>query len=120
MVNDVSSRKAILLISNSKKQDADLDYEKEVSELLGAEDLFTHTWSLSVEMQWYFLVPLIFLSQRLITNWRKSFFTGMFVIDVKFFSWLRLSMLTLIIPSTVLTNVEFCKVGSAVPAADWL
>ncbi|RCN47366.1 acyltransferase [Ancylostoma caninum] len=74
-VNDGSSTKAIFLISNFKKQDADLDYEKE---LLGAEDLFTHTWSLSVEMQWYFLVPLIFLSQRLTTNWKKSFFTGLF------------------------------------------
>lgn len=48
-------------------------------QLLGAKDPFTHAWSLSVEMQWYFLLPLIFLGQKQITNWRKVFFTGQLI-----------------------------------------
>ncbi|EPB72633.1 acyltransferase [Ancylostoma ceylanicum] len=68
-----SSWRAIILISNFKKKNIDDDYK---DMLIGAEDLFTHTWSLCVEMQWYLLVPIIFVAQRLLTTWQKTFFTG--------------------------------------------
>ncbi|KIH44163.1 hypothetical protein ANCDUO_25820, partial [Ancylostoma duodenale] len=47
-MNIDSSRRAIILISNIKKVDVDANYQKM---LVNAEDLFTHTWSLCVEMQ---------------------------------------------------------------------
>ncbi|EPB77274.1 acyltransferase [Ancylostoma ceylanicum] len=73
-MNIDSSRRAIILISNIKKvEDMDAKYQKM---LQNAEDLFTHTWSLCVEMQWYLLVPLIFVAQRFATAWEKTFFTG--------------------------------------------
>ncbi|CAB3409543.1 unnamed protein product [Caenorhabditis bovis] len=52
-----SASNAILFISNRPKS-AEEDY----FQLLDAgSDLFTHTWSLSVEIQFYFIVPIIFI-----------------------------------------------------------
>ncbi|EPB77272.1 acyltransferase [Ancylostoma ceylanicum] len=81
-MNIDSSRRAIILISNIKKVDVDANYQKL---LLNAEDLFTHTWSLCVEMQWYLLVPLIFVAQRFATAWEKTFFTGVAISSIVFY-----------------------------------
>ncbi|KAL6737727.1 hypothetical protein Aduo_011346 [Ancylostoma duodenale] len=72
-VNMDSSWKAVLLTSNFVTKNDEQHYQKM---LLGAEDLFVHTWSLCVEMQWYLMIPTIFVVQRLITSWEKTFFTG--------------------------------------------
>ncbi|KIH66150.1 acyltransferase [Ancylostoma duodenale] len=81
-MNIDSSRRAIILISNIKKLDVDANYQKM---LVNAEDLFTHTWSLCVEMQWYLLVPLIFVAQRFATAWEKTFFTGVAISSIAFY-----------------------------------
>ncbi|RCN43749.1 acyltransferase [Ancylostoma caninum] len=81
-MNIDSSRRAIILISNIRKVDVDANYQKM---LVNAEDLFTHTWSLCVEMQWYLLVPLIFVVQRFMTAWEKTFFTGVAISSIAFY-----------------------------------
>ncbi|KAL6737728.1 hypothetical protein Aduo_011347 [Ancylostoma duodenale] len=77
-----SSRKAILLTSNFISKNDEQHYQKM---LLGAEDLFVHTWSLSVEMQWYLIIPAIFVVQRLATSWEKTFFAGIAGCSITFY-----------------------------------
>ncbi|KIH46928.1 acyltransferase [Ancylostoma duodenale] len=60
-INIKSSRRAILLITNIRKVDPAQSYSKMLS---NAEDLFTHTWSLCVEMQWYLSSPKRHLSKE--------------------------------------------------------
>ncbi|CAB04108.2 Acyl_transf_3 domain-containing protein [Caenorhabditis elegans] len=55
--NQKSAMRALLFVSNAPKSVQD-DY---FTMLARAVDIFTHTWSLSVEVQFYFLVPFIFL-----------------------------------------------------------
>ncbi|CAO4375102.1 unnamed protein product [Caenorhabditis nigoni] len=55
--NQESAIHALLFVSNRPKTVAE-DY---FTMLSIAVDIFTHTWSLSVEIQFYFLVPFIFL-----------------------------------------------------------
>ncbi|PIC32650.1 hypothetical protein B9Z55_012898 [Caenorhabditis nigoni] len=55
--NQLSAGKALIFISN-RPHTEDEDYFEKLSM---AMDLFTHTWSLSVEIQFYFIVPFIFL-----------------------------------------------------------
>ena len=45
-------------------------------QLADAEDLFTHTWSLCVEIKWYFLVPFLFMAQRRLPISAMRFFIG--------------------------------------------
>ncbi|PIC33390.1 hypothetical protein B9Z55_013386 [Caenorhabditis nigoni] len=59
--NKISAGKAVIFLSN-RSPTANEDYFKKLSIAL---DLFTHTWSLSVEFQFYLLVPFIFLIGRL-------------------------------------------------------
>ncbi|PAV61367.1 hypothetical protein WR25_26375 [Diploscapter pachys] len=73
-INASSGKKAVLLITNLKFHvDAEQDYEKL---LANAEDLFTHAWSLCVEIQWYFIAPLLFLIQRRFSVPAMAFFIG--------------------------------------------
>ncbi|CAO4373397.1 unnamed protein product [Caenorhabditis nigoni] len=55
--NQMSAGKALVFTSN-RAHTEDEDYFEKLSI---AMDLFTHTWSLSVEIQFYFIVPFIFL-----------------------------------------------------------
>ncbi|UMM27085.1 hypothetical protein L5515_010528 [Caenorhabditis briggsae] len=55
--NQISAGKALIFVSN-RPHTEDEDYFEKLSM---AMDLFTHTWSLSVEIQFYFIVPFIFL-----------------------------------------------------------
>ncbi|VDM68979.1 unnamed protein product [Strongylus vulgaris] len=84
VLNTESSWKAMILVSNFKKKSMDDEYRKM---LLAADDLFTHTWSLSVEMQWYLLVPLIFILQRFVTSWQKTFFSAMLTAQLHFIAF---------------------------------
>ncbi|PIC33391.1 hypothetical protein B9Z55_013387 [Caenorhabditis nigoni] len=59
--NKMSAGKAVVFLSNRSPTENE-DYFKKLSIAL---DLFTHTWSLSVEVQFYLLVPFIFLIGRL-------------------------------------------------------
>ncbi|CAI5445108.1 unnamed protein product [Caenorhabditis angaria] len=56
-ININSAKRAIIFISNQLKTLEDDYFEK----LNMAIDIFTHTWSLSVEIQFYLIVPFLFL-----------------------------------------------------------
>ncbi|RCN36031.1 hypothetical protein ANCCAN_18090 [Ancylostoma caninum] len=73
-MNIDSARKAIIFVSNLR--DAEVPNQEYKKMLEGAKDIFTHTWSLCVELQWYFLVPLIYLVQPSSVTWKKTFFAG--------------------------------------------
>ncbi|PAV57003.1 hypothetical protein WR25_01741 [Diploscapter pachys] len=73
-INTSSGMKAIFLLTNMKSE---LDLEQDYAKLLAdAEDLFTHTWSLCVEIKWYFLVPFLFMAQRRLPISAMHFFIG--------------------------------------------
>ncbi|PIC44516.1 hypothetical protein B9Z55_004859 [Caenorhabditis nigoni] len=55
--NEMSAGKALIFTSN-RPHTEDEDYFDKLSVAI---DLFTHTWSLSVEIPFYFIVPFIFL-----------------------------------------------------------
>ncbi|UMM28960.1 hypothetical protein L5515_011556 [Caenorhabditis briggsae] len=55
--NQSSAFRALFFVSNRPKTGEEDYFEK----LNLAMDIFTHTWSLSVEIQFYFVVPIIFL-----------------------------------------------------------
>ncbi|UMM27667.1 hypothetical protein L5515_010865 [Caenorhabditis briggsae] len=56
--NQMSAGKALIFTSNRAHTEDEDYFEK----LAVAMDLFTHTWSLSVEIQFYFIIPFIFLN----------------------------------------------------------
>ncbi|EYB88892.1 hypothetical protein Y032_0240g3358 [Ancylostoma ceylanicum] len=81
--NVASSRKAVALITNIKtKENATESYEKMLQD---AQDLFVHTWSLCVEMQWYLLVPIVFFAQRQIVKLEKTFFAVIAAISIVYY-----------------------------------
>ncbi|KIH65099.1 acyltransferase [Ancylostoma duodenale] len=73
-MNITSSRKAVALIANFKTAESAAEFNGRL--LQNADDLFTHTWSLCVEIQWYLLAPLMFLAQRQAATDEKKFFAG--------------------------------------------
>ncbi|CAJ0605614.1 unnamed protein product [Cylicocyclus nassatus] len=84
LINFPSLRRAIFLITNFRlyENDPAMDHEKMLS---NADDLFTHTWSLCVEMQWYLLAPLLFFVQTLLPLRRVLFFLGITCISLGFY-----------------------------------
>uniref|UniRef100_A0A1I7V4K2 Acyl_transf_3 domain-containing protein n=2 Tax=Caenorhabditis tropicalis TaxID=1561998 RepID=A0A1I7V4K2_9PELO len=70
--NQKSAVHALLFVSNRPKTN-----EENYFEMLSiGVDIFTHTWSLSVEIQFYFLVPFIFLVSTIIPEKFKYFYYG--------------------------------------------
>ncbi|KAF1758633.1 hypothetical protein GCK72_015092 [Caenorhabditis remanei] len=71
--NQESAKYALLFVSNRPKTDQE-DYFQMLSI---AVDIFTHTWSLSVEIQFYFLVPFLFLlSTRIPERFQYGYYGG--------------------------------------------
>uniref|UniRef100_A0A1I7TXB0 Acyl_transf_3 domain-containing protein n=1 Tax=Caenorhabditis tropicalis TaxID=1561998 RepID=A0A1I7TXB0_9PELO len=65
--NQSSAIKALLFVSNRPRTGEEDYFEK----LSLAVDLFTHTWSLSVEIQFYFIVPFIFVIGNILNGFFK-------------------------------------------------
>ncbi|KAL6744561.1 hypothetical protein Aduo_017484 [Ancylostoma duodenale] len=82
-MNITSSRKAVALIANFKTAESAAEFNGRL--LQNADDLFTHTWSLCVEIQWYLLAPLMFLAQRQAATDEKKFFAAIAVASVVFY-----------------------------------
>ncbi|CAP37063.2 Protein CBG19898 [Caenorhabditis briggsae] len=69
----MSAEKAVIFLSNRSPTENE-NYFKKLSIAL---ELFTHTWSLSVEVQFCLLVPFIFLIGRLFkTPFREIYFVA--------------------------------------------
>lgn len=96
--NQSSATKALLFVSNRPHTGEEDYFEK----LLIAIDLFTHTWSLSVEIQFYFIVPLIFLIGNAFTGYFKyGYYTILGLISFVFYS---------ILPPEVAFNSLFARI----------
>ncbi|CAB04031.2 Acyl_transf_3 domain-containing protein [Caenorhabditis elegans] len=80
--NKNSALGALLFVSNTAKSKED-DY---FVQLTKAMDIFTHTWSLSVEVQFYFLVPVVFLvALRLPEKLQVGFYIVLGICSYAFF-----------------------------------
>ncbi|EFO91741.1 hypothetical protein CRE_10764 [Caenorhabditis remanei] len=96
--NQASAGKALLFVSN-RPHTGDEDYFEKLSI---AMDLFTHTWSLSVEIQFYIIVPLIFLIG---VQFKGSIRYGYYAMIATFSFMFHLSS-----PPTVSFNSVFARV----------
>ncbi|KAF1758635.1 hypothetical protein GCK72_015094 [Caenorhabditis remanei] len=96
--NQESAIHALMFVSNRPKNDQE-DYFEQLSL---AVDIFTHTWSLSVEIQFYFLVPFIFIT--------ASALPGKF----QYFCYLLMGLLSIVFfyisPSTEAFNSVFGRI----------
>ncbi|ULT95754.1 hypothetical protein L3Y34_004443 [Caenorhabditis briggsae] len=96
--NQSSAMKALIFVSNRPHTGEEDYFEK----LLIAIDLFTHTWSLSVEIQFYFIVPIIFLiGNQLNGHFRYGYYSIIALISFLFYS---------ILPSEVAFNSLFARI----------
>lgn len=87
--NQSSATKALLFVSNRPHTGEEDYFEK----LLIAIDLFTHTWSLSVEIQFYFIVPFLFLIGNMFNGYFKyGYYTGIGLISYIFYAILPLEV----------------------------
>ncbi|RCN38589.1 acyltransferase, partial [Ancylostoma caninum] len=64
--NLTSARAALKFTTNIEATDSIKEYNVMLTR---AADLFTHTWSIAVEMQFYVLFPCIFLAFRRLPDW---------------------------------------------------
>ncbi|VDM68396.1 unnamed protein product [Strongylus vulgaris] len=81
--NIKSAKKALLLTSSVGNNDDQHDY---VEKILQAEDLFVHTWPICIVMQWYFLIPLLFIIQRCLISHEKTFFTAITLLSILYYT----------------------------------
>ncbi|PIC34605.1 hypothetical protein B9Z55_014209 [Caenorhabditis nigoni] len=96
--NQSSAMKALIFVSNRPHTGEEDYFEK----LLIAIDLFTHTWSLSVEIQFYFIVPIIFLIGNKLNGYFKyGYYSIIALISFLFYS---------ILPSEVAFNSLFARI----------
>ncbi|CAO4373403.1 unnamed protein product [Caenorhabditis nigoni] len=96
--NKMSAGKALIFLSN-RSPTANEDYFKKLSIAL---DLFTHTWSLSVEVQFYLLVPFIFLIGRLFKSPFREIYYSVIAISSFIFH--------VISPTSVAFNSVFARI----------
>ncbi|WKY07687.1 hypothetical protein Q1695_007282 [Nippostrongylus brasiliensis] len=98
LINADFAKGAFFLTANIKKTGAVMGY---IYAMQNVENLFMHCWSLSVEMQWYLLAPLLIVLQKALTKYNRLFFIAVAAIsfynfavtdsDEAFFSvWCRL------------------------------
>ncbi|CAB3409445.1 unnamed protein product [Caenorhabditis bovis] len=78
-----SAANALLFVSNRPKTG-----EEDYFQMMGiASDLFTHTWSLSVEIQFYFIVPIIFILGTLLFKNHLAYYTIIASLSFFFYSF---------------------------------
>ncbi|KAJ1368534.1 hypothetical protein KIN20_029681 [Parelaphostrongylus tenuis] len=70
-----SALDALMLITNIRAADSTRSYMKMVTQ---GRDLFTHTWSIALEMQFYLVFPFIFTIYKLF----DSFMAYLFLITI--------------------------------------
>ncbi|CCD70192.1 Acyl_transf_3 domain-containing protein [Caenorhabditis elegans] len=95
--NKESALHALLFVSNRPKTVAE-DY---FTMLSIAIDIFTHTWSLSVEIQFYFLVPFIFLLSTKLPGKQQYGYYGVIGLSLVYFYS---------VPGTVAFNSVFARI----------
>lgn len=80
--NQSSALRALFFVSNRPKTGEEDYFEK----LSLAMDIFTHTWSLSVEIQFYFVVPFIFLIGNLFSSvFKFGYYCLLGVISISYY-----------------------------------
>lgn len=96
--NQTSALRALFFVSNRPKTGEEDYFEK----LSLAMDIFTHTWSLSVEIQFYVIVPFVFLIGNSITgNLKYGYYIILGITSLSYY---------LTSPQTVAFNSMFARI----------
>ncbi|CAP25457.2 Protein CBG04822 [Caenorhabditis briggsae] len=107
--NQNSGARALVFVSNQPKSLED-DYFQMLSVAI---DIFTHTWSLSVEVQFYLMIPLIYLiGEKLSRRFQILYYI---LIDFRFFRKLLIFSSFLFITDYIIHEC-FCK---DLAVSDW-